>query len=90
MVQTHKCTNCGNRFAIDRRTLLKTGWGRSLTAGCKSASQQLDDYQKVKCPKCGAVEKDERILSYGFLQPKTVVLLVIVAVFLMLLADVLM
>lgn len=86
----HKCTNCGHEFAVDRSTLLKTGWGRSLTAGFKAASQQLDDYQKVKCPKCGTVEKDDRILSYGLLRPKTVVWLVIATVLIMLLADVLM
>lgn len=90
MALSHQCSNCGNEFAIDRTTLLKTGWGRSLSAGFKSASQQLDDYQKVKCPKCGMIEKDERILSYGFLQPKTVVWLVIAAVVIMLLVDVLM
>jgi hypothetical protein len=67
----------------------ETGWGRSPLAGFKSATQQLEDYQKVKCPKCGTIEKDERILSYGFLQPKTVIWLVIAAVLTMLLVDVL-
>jgi hypothetical protein len=78
-----------HEFAIDRTTLLKGSWGRSLSGGFRLASQQLDDYQKLKCPKCGTIEKDERILSYGFLQPKTVVWLVIAAVVIMLLVDVL-
>ena len=89
MSHTHKCSNCGHEFIVDRRTLLKTGWGRSLSAGFKSASRQLDDYQKVKCPKCGTIETDERILSFGFLQPRTVIWLVIVAVLTMLVFDVL-
>jgi DNA-directed RNA polymerase subunit RPC12/RpoP len=89
MALFHKCSNCGHEFTIDRTTLLKTGWGRSLSAGFRSASQQLDDYQKVKCPKCGTIEKDERILSYGFLRPKMVIWLVIAAVITMLIVDVL-
>lgn len=89
MTLSHKCSNCGHEFRVDRTTLLKTGWGRSLSAGFKSAGQQLDDYQKVKCPKCGTIEKDERILSYGWLQPKTVIWLVLAAVAIMLIVDVL-
>lgn len=87
MALFHGCTNCNNDFPIDRTTLLKSGWGRSLAAGFRSVSQQLDDYQKVRCPKCGAVERDERVLSYGFLKPRTVIWLVIAFVVILLCVE---
>lgn len=87
MALSHKCSCCGNDFVVNRVTLLKSGWGRSLTSGLRPASRQFDDYQKVKCPSCGLIEKNERILSYGFLRPTTVVWLVLVACLVMLLVD---
>lgn len=87
MALTHKCSNCGQVFRIDRATLLKTGWGRSLSAGFRSVTEQVDDYRKVKCPKCGTVEKDERILSYGFLKPRAVIWAVLVVIAVLLVFD---
>ena len=89
MAAIHKCTRCGLEFELGRKVYLKTGWGRSIAAGFRSPHQQLDDYQKVVCPRCGNVEADERILSYGLLKPRTVIYAVLAIVLILLLVDLL-
>jgi hypothetical protein len=74
---------------INGTSLLKSGWGRSLSAGLTSFSRQLDDYQKVQCPKCGTIDMDERILSYGLLHPRTVVWIVLAIIAILLVVDIL-
>lgn len=89
MPTTHQCTRCQFEFELKRKVYLKTGWGRSIAAGFRPLTQQLDDYQKVVCPQCGHVEKDERILSYGLFRPRTVIYVVLAIMMLLLLADLL-
>lgn len=87
MSLTHTCSNCGHAFLVSSATRLKSGWGMSLRAGLLPAEQQLSDYQKVKCPQCGNIESDDRIKSYGLLNPKTVIYVVLGLIFVMLLLD---
>ena len=84
----HTCSSCNHAFLINKKTLLSTGWGRSLQAGFKRPSQQLVDYQKVQCPQCGHIEKDERILSYGLFRPQAVAWLVLALMFIMLIISI--
>jgi rubredoxin len=89
MTETHKCTNCGLEFELSRKVYVKTGWGRSLAAGLRPLAQQFEDYQKVMCPRCGHIEKDERILSYGLFKPRTVIYVILAIMVLLLIADLL-
>ena len=89
MSAIHRCTKCRFEFELKRGVYLKTGWGRSIVAGFRPLAQQLDDYQKVVCPQCGHVEKDEQILSFGLFRPRTVIYVVLVIMALLLLADLL-
>lgn len=88
MTSMHQCTKCQFKFELKPGAYLKTGWGRSIVAGFQPLTQQLDDYQKVVCPQCGHVEKDERILSYGLFKPRTLIYVVLLLMALLLLADI--
>jgi ssDNA-binding Zn-finger/Zn-ribbon topoisomerase 1 len=87
MTMHHKCTNCKFEYVLRSAVFLKSGWGRSVSAGFRPMNRQLDDYQKVVCPKCGHIDKDERILSYGLLKPRTVIYIVLTIIFLILGLD---
>lgn len=83
----HICTNCGNDFKIGPDTLLKTGLGRSQLSGLRSVETQIDDYQRVACPKCGHIDKDDRIRVYGLFRPRTLMYLVLIAMFMFFAVD---
>ena len=72
----HTCSNCGKTFDVDRHSLLKTGWGRSIPERA-SFIQALDDYDKVKCPHCDFVERDSRIKVLGILPARAFVWLLL-------------
>jgi ribosomal protein S27AE len=88
MSLTLTCSNCGHAFLVDRATRLKSGWGMSLRAGLLPVEQQLSDYQKVQCPRCGNIETDDRIKSYELFKPSTVIYIVLGLIFILLLLDV--
>lgn len=87
MAMIHTCERFGCQFKIDNKVRVNTGWGRSIQAGFRPLAQQLEDYQKVICPECGFVEKDDRILSYGLFKPQTVIYIVLVIMFVLLAVD---
>jgi hypothetical protein len=57
----HRCSICGSAFAIASSTRV----GLNVTLN--------EDFQRVKCPVCGNVEVDERILIFGLFQPRVYV-----------------
>ena len=81
--------HCGLKFPVDSRFLLRSGWGRSIAAGLLPITRQLEDYQKVACPRCGTVERDDRIRSYGIFKPATAVYVGIGLVFVLLVMEIL-
>lgn len=87
MALVHRCSRCGSQFIISLSTRLSSGWGMSLRSAFYSAQKQLEDYQKVRCPQCENVETDERIKSFGLFNPKTVIYLILVSIFVFLVFD---
>jgi DNA-directed RNA polymerase subunit RPC12/RpoP len=87
MLTDHKCSRCQHEFALTSNVFLKTGWGRSVASLFKSLGQQLNDYQKVVCPKCGQVDQDDRIFSYGLFKPHTVIYLVLAIMAVLFIVD---
>jgi hypothetical protein len=85
----HTCGHCGLKFPVNSKVLLRSGWGRSLEAGLLPSKRQLEDYQRVACPRCATIERDDRIKSYGIFKPATVVVLVLGLVFVLLAMDLL-
>lgn len=56
--------------------MLKTDYERSLWSR-PSDIYYLEDYQKVECPQCGAIEVNDKILFLGICHPKYVFYLVL-------------
>lgn len=83
----HVCTSCGNDFKPSAQTLLKSGLGRSMLSGLRSIETQIDDYQRVACPKCGHIDKDDRIRAYQLFRPRTLIYLVLIAMFMFLAVE---
>lgn len=71
----HTCSTCQHTFFADHRTMLKTDYERSLWTS-PSDIFYLEDYQKVECPQCGAIEVNDKILFLGICHPKYVFYLV--------------
>jgi rubredoxin len=83
----HKCSQCQYEFLLTSRTALRTGWGRSIASLFVPIGQQLNDYQKVVCPKCGQIDTDDRVRSYGLFKPRTVIYLVLAIMLLLFVVD---
>lgn len=88
MALQHICTQCNLTFEITRKVRLRTAFGyQAFPYPIVSPSRSLEDYQKVRCPRCGHVERDERLKVLALLKPQTFVIVVIVLILAMLVAD---
>ncbi len=89
MTVVHCCSHCGHTFKITHGTRLKTALGfQYFPLPFVLPSQAIDDYQKVRCPDCGHVDREEKLRMYGIFPPRTFVILAISAILMMLLLDV--
>jgi hypothetical protein len=85
----HICTSCKHNFKVTRQVRLKTALGyQYFPWPIIKPSQSLDDYQKVKCPKCGQIDINREVKVYGLFQPRTFFFVFIGLIFLMLIADI--
>lgn len=88
MALEHVCSQCHQTFEITRKVRLRTAFGYQVfPLPSVSPSRSLDDYQKVRCPKCGHIDRDERLKVLGLFKPSVFVTLCICLILALLIAD---
>jgi DNA-directed RNA polymerase subunit RPC12/RpoP len=84
----HICSQCKLTFKITRKVRLRTAFGyQVLPLPVVSPTRSLADYQKVRCPRCGQVDHDDRLKVFGFFNPRVFVIVCIGLILAMLVAD---